>query len=66
MSDLNGIEVVRDQAIDWIMRQHDQTFSATDASAFKEWLDIDELHKRVYLEVRSVWIITGLTPSIEE
>jgi transmembrane sensor len=46
---------IRQQAIDWLVRQQSGTFSISERRKFEQWLAADSSHRRVYEQVERAW-----------
>jgi ferric-dicitrate binding protein FerR (iron transport regulator) len=66
MANNDSYEAAWEQAISWIMRQHENPLNEIDLDAMSKWLKEDPLHQKVYGEVRALWIATGLIPLADE
>lgn len=46
---------IRQQAIDWLVRQQSGTFSVSERQEFEQWLAADSSNRRIYEQVERAW-----------
>jgi ferric-dicitrate binding protein FerR (iron transport regulator) len=66
MANNEDFDIAWEQAVSWIMRQHESQLDEVDLEVMKTWLQEDPLHQKVYGEARALWTATGLIPSVDE
>lgn len=66
MTDNERHDPVWDRALDWIMREHDESFDESEREALHRWLAESPTHQNTYEEARVLWLATGLIPSSDE
>lgn len=54
------------EAIDWLMREHDEGFDAQARDAFRAWISTSPEHRRTYEEATRFWSMMGLIPPADE
>lgn len=52
-------------ALDWVMRQHEQSLDADGLALLRAWLDADPAHHQAYEQAQQVWRLTGPLPPAE-
>ena len=55
-------DTIWQQALDWVLRDHERPLESDEAARLHAWLDADEAHRHAYREARHVWLLTGLVP----
>ena len=55
-------DILWQQALDWVLRDHERPLDPVEAARLRDWLDADETHRRAYAEARHVWLLTGMVP----
>src|SRR5688572_11956287 len=48
-----------DAAMEWVMRLRDESLTEEDISAWMEWYESDERHKKTFDEMQEFWHFTG-------
>lgn len=66
MANNEDFDIAWEQAVSWIMRQHESQLDEVDLKIMKTWLQEDPLHQKVYGKARALWVATGLIPSVDE
>ncbi len=54
------------QAVDWIVREHDESFDDAARRALLLWLAEAAAHRQAYEEARRLWLLTGMVPTADE
>lgn len=54
------------QAVDWVIREHEKTLGATERKSLLIWLAEAAEHRNAYTEARKIWLLTGLVPAEDE
>ena len=49
-------------AMTWVMRQHEQALAEADLVRLDEWLAASALNRQAYEQARQVWQLTGAQP----
>ncbi len=62
MDNDSGDDAVWQMALDWLMREHEETLSDTDREVFHAWLAASAQHRRVFREAEQLWLLTGMIP----
>lgn len=55
-----------EQAVDWIMREHEGSLDEMSCLELRNWLAEAPAHRKAYEQARSLWLITGLIPTVDE
>lgn len=50
------------QAVDWIVREHEGGLLPAERDAFCYWMAESPLHRKAYDEAARLWLLTGLVP----
>lgn len=66
MDNDSGDDAVWQVALDWLMREHEESLSDTDREAFHAWLAASSQHRRVFHEAEQLWLLTGMIPRSDE
>ncbi|MEL7893784.1 FecR/PupR family sigma factor regulator [Vreelandella neptunia] len=66
MDNDSGDDAVWQTALDWLMREHEETLSDADREALHAWLAASPQHRRVFRESEQLWLLTGMIPSGDE
>lgn len=56
-------DAVWQNALDWVMRQHEQPLDADGVADLRTWLDAASAHREAYEQALQVWRLTGAKPS---
>ena len=59
-------DVVWEQAVGWIMREHEEAFDEAMRQSLRRWLAEAPTHRQAYEKARTLWLITGLVPTADE
>ncbi len=52
-----------EQAMDWVMREHEQgALTASEQAALQHWLIAAPAHRNAYEQARHLWLLTGMLP----
>ncbi|QNI03777.1 DUF4880 domain-containing protein [Halomonas sp. SH5A2] len=66
MDNNSGDDAVWQTALDWLMREHEQTLSDADREALRAWLAASSQHRQVFHEAEQIWLLTGMIPRSDE
>lgn len=66
MTEIKRGDAVWQQALDWIMREHQQPLDNTARNALQDWLAQAPAHRQAYDQARTLWLVTGLIPTADE
>jgi transmembrane sensor len=55
-------DTIWQQALDWVLRDHEQPLDSDRAARLRAWLDANQAHRTAYREARHLWLLTGLVP----
>lgn len=66
MDNDSGDDAVWQTALDWLMREHEETLSDADREALHAWLSASSQHRRVFREAEQLWLLTGMIPRSDE
>ena len=55
-------EAAWQDAMAWVMRQHEQPLGEAEATHLSEWLAASALNRQAYEQARQVWRLTGAQP----
>ncbi len=53
-------------ALDWVMREHEEPLDDKTHTALCCWLAEAPEHRQAYEQARTVWLMTGLVPTVDE
>ncbi len=56
---------VWEQALDWVLQEHENGFDENTRHVFLSWLAIPE-HQKAYEEAAHLWLLTGMVPLSED
>lgn len=59
-------DVIWQQAMDWIMREHEELLDDALHQEFRHWLTAAPAHAQAYEQARTLWLIAGLVPTVDE
>jgi ferric-dicitrate binding protein FerR (iron transport regulator) len=54
------------QAVDWIMQEHESSFDDAARATLRHWLAESPMHQKAYQQARTLWLVTGLIPALDE
>ena len=66
MTEIKRGDAVWQQALDWIMREHEQPLDKAACNALRNWLAQAPSHRQAYDQARTLWLLTGLIPTADE
>lgn len=66
MTETERLDAAWKQAVDWLMREHDECLDDAARDALYRWLAEEPTHRQAYKQARDVWLITGLVPTRDE
>lgn len=66
MTEIECGDVLWRQALDWVMREHQEPLDEAACTALHDWLAQAPAHRRAYDQVCALWLATGLIPTAEE
>lgn len=66
MTEIECSDVVWKQAMDWIMREHEEPLDDAACAALRDWLVQAPSHRQAYEQARTLWLVTGLVPTDDE
>lgn len=66
MTETEHGDVIWKQALDWIMREHEEPFDAAARTALRDWLAETPAHRQAYDQARTLWLITRMVPTADE
>lgn len=55
-------ELIWQQALDWVLREHEQPLNESVQAGLRAWLDQGAAQRQAYDKARYVWLLTGLVP----
>lgn len=53
-------------ALDWLIREHEESLSEIDREALYAWLAVSPQHRSVFHEAKQLWLLTGVIPLRDE
>jgi transmembrane sensor len=66
MTEIERGDTVWQQAMDWIMREHEGLLDDVTRQELQHWLVAAPAHGQAYEQARTLWLITGLVPTADE
>ena len=66
MTETERGDAVWQQALDWIMREHEKSLDTVARSDLCDWLAEAPAHQQAYEQARTLWLVTGLVPTADE
>jgi len=66
MTETERREAAWKQAVDWLMREHEESFDDRAREALRSWLAAAPAHRKAYEQARTLWLVTGLVPTGDE
>jgi ferric-dicitrate binding protein FerR (iron transport regulator) len=66
MIDTEHGDAVWKQALEWIMREHEELLDDAARNALRDWLAETPVHRQAYDQARTLWLVTGLVPTADE
>ena len=66
MAENESVDLAWKQAVDWIMREHEQPLDDAAQERLRHWLAQAPAHRNAYEQARALWLITGLMPTADE
>ncbi|MFC6632701.1 FecR/PupR family sigma factor regulator [Microbulbifer taiwanensis] len=65
MTDIECGDAAWNQAVDWLMREHEESLDDAAREALIDWL-ASPAHRKAYEQARTLWLVTGLVPTSDE
>lgn len=66
MDNDSGDDAVWQVALDWLMREHEESLNDADREALHAWLAASSQHRRVFHEAEQLWLLMGMIPRSDE
>lgn len=66
MTETERGDVVWKQALDWVMREHEEPLDDAACAVLRDWLAEAPIHRQAYDQARTLWLVTGMVPTAEE
>lgn len=66
MTDSEYSNEVWKQAQDWVMNLHESTVGTEGLETLRQWLEKDITHRKAYEQASTLWLMTGLVPTLNE
>lgn len=66
MTDTEHGDAVWKQALEWIMREHEELLDDAARNALRDWLAEAPVHRQAYDQARTLWLVIGLVPTADE
>lgn len=62
MGDSQRNDSIWQTAVEWVVREHEQTLDANSQDQLRAWLSASAEHRAAYEKACRVWLLTGLVP----